>query len=773
MKMRNKNNISVNSNELNRILFSSNRLLAYLFKSLISFLVLNYVFFCPFAFAQDQTDQGAVESDNSAQTADQYDPDVYALAQEDYAKDELMGVTVVKGSFRLNFGATPSDFIWKDANYLERERSWRWIYGEKRYDTYDPSIYNQVQLSIDAPINEKLSMYTKISIDPWAFVGKSQKITLPSWYGTVDGGDPVELQLKYWSNTARLYPQTVRSDAGDTFYLPETKVVNGSAEPASIFGSYGSDTHRLDIPGLKIDTEFKPIKALWFDYKEDEYRMILFLYAEENISMYSDDPLKLVNNHIFWQASPWLYKWVPGKLFTVPSIGWLPGAWQADEVLRDSAGKWLTLLRAFRFEGEIASIYTDFMMAAPMDLWDEYGDVNNLPLAFRFKKEFTDQFNIGAVYTARVGFNNDSQDAFDQAMSIDSSYKINEEHTITAETALSKTDQNINNQTYEVKNDAEAYKLALKSKVNPFELPIDSSLSYTQMGRDFEPPLAVYNYTKSDQQWGRHIEFYRRGTDEENSRIGDSIDKDRKVTAIDLHMGEFEGTDFYLNFRHVNSATDDAFVENVIRGEIAYQANDQLLYKLLMLTHNRPDTADGANPDINTLSLGFKYDFTSWLSLEEIVEHTNEYPDFPNYLYPWLDINPLPPYPDYYITKTRLIITPDTQTEIGLEYTYNEFNYAATLDDLMNYAGADIRYWFDKKLSARLVYRYSRVADYNLGGEVMGHHNIYFEWIYQCDPDTRVSLQFSDLGDYIQGLGWQSAVLDTQHIARVVYEGTF
>ncbi|MBU1044494.1 MAG: hypothetical protein KJ915_08890 [Candidatus Omnitrophica bacterium] len=736
-------------------------------------LVIVLVWSVPLAIAQQQTNQDIYSEDNQAAT-DEYEPDIYALAAEDYASDELLYEPVVKGSFRFNFGVNPTDFIWKDASWLEHERSWRWVYGDKRYNTYDNSIYNQFQLSIDAPINDNLSMYTKISIDPWAFVGKSQTITLPSWYAATDGDDPVEIQLKYWSNKGRTYPETVRSAKGDSFDLPEIKVANGKSQPTEVKGKWDELNpwyHHIDIPSLKIDMELKPMKALWFDYKQDEYRAILFLYAEENISMYSDDPLKLVNNHIFWQASPWLYKWVPGRLYSVE--GWAPGVWQADEVLRDSAGNWLTLLRAFRFESEIANIHTDFMLAAPLDLWDDYTDVNNIPLAFRFKKEFTDQFMLGGIYTSRIGFDKASQDAYDQAMAIDASYEINEWHTIKAETALSKTDQNINNPVYQVKNDDDAYTVALESKMDPFEMPVESKLSYSQMGKDFAPPLAVYNYTKNDQQWGRHIEFYRRGADEENYRIGDSLDKDRKVTAVDLHFGEFEGSDVYFNFRNVNSATEDQFVENVLRTEIANQASEQMLFKFLVIMHNRPDTLDGKSPDTYTGAAGFKYDFTEWLSLEEMVERTNEYPDFPDYLYTWLNANPDAPYPYYYINKTRVVITPDKWTEIGLEYVYNEFNYAATLDDFMNYAGADIRYQLYEDVSTRLVYRFSRVSDPGLDGDVVGHHNLYFECVYQCDKDSRFSLQFSDLGGYVSGLGWQSAVLDTQHIVRLVYEGIF
>ena len=142
---------------------------------------------------------------------------------EDKSEETELRETIVKGTYRLNFGIEDKDFIWKDANYLLQEGSWRYFFGEKRHNTYDPAIYSNFKLTIDASLNEKLSFYTKIVVDPWSFVGKSKTTILPSWYGAVDSGDPVEVQLKYWSNSGRVFPEIVRSEKGDSFGKQDVK----------------------------------------------------------------------------------------------------------------------------------------------------------------------------------------------------------------------------------------------------------------------------------------------------------------------------------------------------------------------------------------------------------------------------------------------------------------------------------------------------------------------------------------------------------------------
>ncbi len=687
--------------------------------------------------------------------------------EEDQPKDEA----VVKGSYRINFGVEGDDFIWKDANYLLQEGSWRYFYGEKRYNTYDPAIFSRFSISIDAPIEEKFSFYMKVVVDPWSFVGTTQAITLPTAYGTTPDVDTIGLKLKYWSNSGRIYPEIVRSAQGDSFALPEIKVVDGHTQAASVNGNFGYYTHRVDIPELKIDREFKPLRAFWFDVKEDEYRAVVFLYAEENIAMDSDDPLQLVNNHIVWEPSPWLAKWQAGKLYT--ATGWENGVWQNDLSLRDSENNWLTLLRAVRVEGECAGIYCDGMIAAPLDPWDDYDIVNNIPLALRFKKDITDQFLVGSTYTSRWGYGLGSLDAADQALALDTAFMFNEYHTLKAETALSKAERNLNNNDFEVSTDDDAYKVVLESAMDPFELEIVSKLSYTVMGRDFQPPLASYAYTRDDLAWGRHIAFFLRSEREERYRIGDGIDRDRKVLAADMRFGELEGVTTYFNLRGLTSATDDSFLENILRNETSYQANEQLLTKFLFIYDNRKKNSAGLNPDTYTVSGAFKYDFTQWLSWEEIVERTNEYPGFPDGIYSWLTINPEPPYPYYTITSSRLILTHDGWLEFALEQTYNEFKYATTIDDFMNYSGFQMQADLNDRLTVGAVYRYSHVADFGRNGKVIGHHNVYWDIRYQVNEDAHVLVRFGSLGSYVEGLGWKSSVLDTQHLLQILYEGKF
>ena len=695
------------------------------------------------------------------------------IVEEQEEEEKEIKDTVVKGSYRLNFGIKDDEFQWKDANYLLQEGSWRYFFGEQRHNTYDAAIYNNFKLSVDAHLNENLSFYTKIVVDPWSFVGKSKATIIPSWYGPSSTDDPVEIQLKYWSNSGRIYPQIVRSAEGDSFALPETKVKDGYSQPVSASTEWGGPGfyHRIDLPSLKIDREFKPMRALWFDLKEDEYRAIVFLYAEETISMWTDDPLFLVNNHIVWEPSPWLNMYQPGKLYN--STGWENGTWTLDSQLRDSESNWLTLLRAFRFEGEIASIYTDFMIAAPMDPWDDYDKINNIPLAVRFKKGITDWLMLGSIYTARWGYDMDSSDAFDQAMGIDSLVAINEYHNLKMEYAYSLTKRNLNEEIRETAEDDSAYKIVVESDVNPFDLEIKSDLSFSRMCREFQAPLSNYTYTRDDLGWGRHLSFYKRSKEEEMYRIGNGLDKDRQVIAWGVFFGGYDEVDAYFNYRNVRNATDNGLIENVFRNEFSYQYSDDLFYKFLALYHQRDETTDNKSQDTSTVSVGFQYDFCQWIRLEEIWERTNQYPDYPDRIYDWLTINPAPPYPYYYILSSRLIVAPREWVEISLENTYNEFEHATTLDDFMNYSGTTIRFWPNHRLSANVVYRYSNVADYIRNYKKIGHHNVYFDFTYDIFDDARLKLQFSDLGTYVEGIGWQSSVLDTHHIIRLIYEGKF
>ncbi|MFH2136926.1 MAG: hypothetical protein ABII88_00270 [Candidatus Omnitrophota bacterium] len=685
--------------------------------------------------------------------------------------DDLLLEPVVQGSFRFNFGFEDSEGIVKKANYSQQEETWRYLFGEDKYNTYDPAIFNQFKLSILSPIDERLSVYTKIVIDPWAFVGTSQTITLPTWYGAGDANDPVELQLKYFSSNTRTYAQTVRSASGDSFDLPESKVVKGNSRPGSDLGSFGFGTHRLDIPELDIDMEFKPIRSFWLDFREDEYRVRFFLYAEDSMGLYFDDPLRLCGNHINWEPSPWFDKWQPGRLYT--ATGWARGEWIRDYLLRNSQEEFLNLLRGIRLDINGIEYDGSFMIAAPVDPWEDYDDINNVPVALRLKKHISDELTLGTLYTARTGYNKDSLDAFDQVLGIDSKLKFLDEYSLALETAVSKNGRHLNDEDFKTYEDDFAYAAIFGANIQPFELNLASKLSYVYMGREFDPPLSNYDQTRNDQSWGEHIWFSNRSRAEETYRIGNSIDQDRKVAALAMNLGPMEGFNYFFDLRNVRTACDDAFVENVFRNEMSYKADKNLLYKFLYIFNKRPKTTEGKQQDTNTVSGGVKYDFLEDFSIEEILERTNKYPAYPGELYDWLTINPIAPYPYYSMSKTRLIYNPYHWVEVAFEHTYNEFDHATTLDDFMNYSGIDAFFRPFDDLTARFVYRYSRVADYSDNNNVKGHHNFYVDLMYDLDEDAQIGIRFSEIVSDFYGLGWESTVLDTQKIIRVVYQGKF
>ncbi len=690
-----------------------------------------------------------------------------------YFQPESIDEAVVEGSYRLSFGVEDKDLIWKDANYSLQESGWRYFYGEDRYNTFDPAIYNQLRLGLISPIDEDELIYTKLSIDPWAFTGTTQTVTLPTYYAGTNAGDPLTIQLKYLSNNRRTYPEIVYSAAGDAFALPEIKIVDGKTQPVTVEGSWQSGTpwvHRVEIPALDVEREFNPIRALWYDARKPDYRLIVFPFAEAQMGLTSDDPLRLVNNHIIWEPSPWLSEWEPGRLFT--ATGWQEGQWQEDQFLRMSDGTWLTLLRGFRVDGQIGETYGSFMAATPLDPWQDYETVNNVPLAFRLKRPL-DGATVGLTYAGRVGFDQGSYDALDQTAGLDADIGFLDFFRLQLQGAFSRNKRNITTEDREQESDDTAVRAIFSADVDPFELPLGISVSYASMGLDFASPLSNYANTADDQEWGKHIHFFPRAPEEEQYRIGDSIEPDRRVTGVSLSAGDFEGMSFYFNLRNVYNETSDEFIEDIYWLENEYKVNDSLRTKLLLRYHDKVEAGDGVNRNEATYAFGFRYDFTDWLGLEQIFERTNDYPDFPGSVYSWMNINPAAPYPYFYIYKTSLIFSPTDWSRLILSHSYNEFDYAATAEDFMNYTGVNLHLRFSEKLLSHIIYRHSEVADYLQGGEVIGHDNFYCDLSYSITEDSRLMLQFGALGNYIPGLGWQSAVLDTQHIFRLVYQGSF
>ena len=115
----------------------------------------------------------------------------------------------ITGEAIAGIGVTSDDFIWKKANWDLNELDWR-MRSETAHDnkenTYDPGIYDRLQFTVDVDNEEGFSFHTNVCIDPWSFVGKSQRITI----GTGGAGsDLAEIELKYWSNTGYTINESV------------------------------------------------------------------------------------------------------------------------------------------------------------------------------------------------------------------------------------------------------------------------------------------------------------------------------------------------------------------------------------------------------------------------------------------------------------------------------------------------------------------------------------------------------------------------------------
>jgi len=72
----------------------------------------------------------------------------------------------------------------------------------------------------------------------------------------------------------------------------------------------------FNIPSQKIHWEFLPLRELWVDYDEGPYYLRLYPIAYQDQAMGTDDPLRLSDNHTWWEESPWLAEWRPGNLNT-------------------------------------------------------------------------------------------------------------------------------------------------------------------------------------------------------------------------------------------------------------------------------------------------------------------------------------------------------------------------------------------------------------------------------------------------------------------------
>lgn len=731
---------------------------------------------------------------------------------EEYVDDEpavtkVKGKGKIRGEYKMSVGVTREDVIWKKANGDYNERNFRIIDEHfPKVNTYDTRVFDRLKVVFDTnTAKEGLNLHSDITVDPWSFVGKTEKFTITSV-----NGDLAELELKYWSGTRSTINETFFSQRdGNAFSTPEIKVKDGEIDPLRVAGGLFTDT--FPIPRKKINFEFQPIRELWVDFKGEDNNLRIFPMGLQDQALTSDDPLGFSNHHIYWEASPWLYDWIPGNVNTGanPDDFWR-GKWSDSlaHFTRDSDLTRLTALRGVSFKGEFLDTSSvAATVATPKTLWQDYDNVTAIPGAVRVKSQVTDSLTIGSVDTFRIGYAKDSIDSYNNVIGLDMKYDLDSETSITAEGAISKTQNDRSNSTFETSKNGSAGQAALKKETSVGKL----NIAFTHMDKAFDPGLSNYKQTRRDQFWGRHIHFKKplesnvwfsptlKYYDIEPFRIGDGIDTGRDVFNIRLDKKDAfnKKMDNLIDFRRVNGP-NDKYIETVAREENTFRIDKEWTSKLLFLYHDLPKTKggidpiqydsvtgeflkniaieDGKDPSVYTYSGGLEYAPEEWLSFFGIVENTNDFRfatgSYPNGLFnsTFVDTEVVnrkvyriqvpqlynqfyfdtPPYDRFNIYRVGMSVRPSPGLGIELDYTKNDFKFAQSIDDNMNHLGAGLSYEFNKKLTGFLKYTFSRAYNmYRLNNDngtlqYRNHHNVFMELDYSVSEYGFLVIQFGE-----------------------------
>jgi len=610
---------------------------------------------------------------------------------EKTAGTKIAGVKIT-GETQFSLGITPDDTLWKRANadLNEKYKSWRMTSDavfNHRFNTYDPAIYDSLSMNLDSNNKQGFNFHSNVTVDPWSFVGKSDKITV-----TGSNGDLAELEMYYWSNTGYVVNNTVYTSLkGDSFGIPELKVKDGITDPLTVTSYRNAAT--FNIPSMKIEREFQPMRELWFDFANDQVKFRAFPMAYEDQAYTSDDPLNITNHGIWWKDSKWLRSYTPGNFNsgdTTPSF--TKGRW--DDSLsflsKDSTGSYLTALRGFSFSLQPQENFSfDTTVATPKHLWQDYEQVDNIISASRFKYSPESNFMLGGTFTTRTGFITEPKQVIDSrnfVAGMDLGYEIADGLKAEAEVLSSKSYYDENDSDYKTQARGNAYyfsfitrypqKSIMDLKYGYDEISLDKDEKFllksrfyaARMDKGFDSSLSDFHNTRQDVFWSRHIHFrkpsayYNAGLEEPTTnwgelnatRIGDGIDVGRNVVGFRFETFLENKFSNLFDVHNVHNL-EGKFVENVARDEATVKISDKLTAKALGIYQKLPRTlggidpfvydgktgefflnsavTDGEDPTLKTGSIGLNYDFFDWLSLNGIYERTNDYTlaygDFP------------------------------------------------------------------------------------------------------------------------------------------------
>lgn len=602
---------------------------------------------------------------------------------------EAAGVEIT-GEAQVRIGVSSADVLWKRANWDLNEKNYRILSTtafDRKENSYDPRIYDRMKVDLDSGNKEDgFGFHSNITVDPWSFTGKSSKFTISG-----AGGDAAQIELKYWSNTGYTINESINTMMnGDSFALPEIKVVDEKISvPSSVRSAYNN---AFTLPETKIYREFQPLREIWVDYNRDNLKLRVYPIAYENQALTFDDPMKLSNNRIWWEDSPWLHGWKPGNFNSGANpVDFTKGYWDnsLSFFTRDSQGQRLTALRGFSFQfNPLDTTSIETSVASPKNLWQDYSTIDNFLSATRVRHSVMENCMLGLTVNTRIGYNTDThkRDAENYVLGTDLGYEIVDGLKANFEAAYSKSNYDITNTTYKRGLNGNAYHVSLVGRF-PFQSIMSTDYGYEgiqpeegetnftkfrffagRMDKNFDNSLSSYVETRDDEWWSRHLHFrkpfehYYQGEgqlfgwdDIKSYAVGNGIDYDRSVLGLRVESSLWDNTVFNLfDVRNVHN-TKNKFIENVARDELTWSITDRLTSKFLGIYQKLPKTKagfdpfifdpvsrkyftndqiqDGLDPSITTGSAGFEYEFFNWLALNGIWECTNDvslaYDNFP------------------------------------------------------------------------------------------------------------------------------------------------
>lgn len=691
------------------------------------------------------------------------------IETEDEDKTLPGGRFKMSGRYRIAAGANSEDFILNDSSAELQERNFRYLFGERQTNTYDPAIYSQHLVNVDFSPKDKINFYTQIVNDPWSLVG-----TTGEQVKTSDiGGEVIRYNLKYFGANNSTIGEIYRTNVADSVAIPPIEVHEGQLAPGTVargFYDFNVATGGIPftIPKHDIDYEYRPIRKFWMDYDEDEWHLRLFALADQNQALTSDDPLGLSNHKDYWQQSPWLYQYKPVQFFADRSLkrGYY------DDTLsfaaRDSEGNRLVLLRGASVESDLGDTYFAGTVAAPFTPWDpDYFDADNIPGAFRLKHKVTDELTVGGTYTFRTGLIDQQIADWGQAAGVDTKYQLSETSDVQTQMAFSHRERDmLTNESIKTSDEGFAYKLAYNSEVEHSEDRTSAlKLSYAQMDQGFQPLLSNYTNTRDDHYWGNHLSFHEYGPDMEYFRIGDGLDRNRMVFRAQwkekLFMERFQNL---LDARNVHKQHNTAYLETVVRDEMTYKINDEWTAKGLFRWHGLPATTGGFEPFLaNTYFVGYEdpaslrlenteipadadadrftyagalqYIHNQYWTFEGFYERTNDVPDFPRgllngafrnsndridgilidrittLLYGQRALGAVPPYDYFNIFRQRVVFKPEQYLKFTFHAAQNGYEFAGGIDDSVSHEGLSVEFDVTDRVKLFLDYTHSRVVD--------------------------------------------------------------